>query len=158
MRVRRATHLDAATIAAVLGANLGDPSLFQQPEWRIRRQINDFVVAESGEQVVGCAAVHWHRPDNVEILAVAVAPDRQGIGVGKALIAACLGLTGAEHNVWLGTKKPGYFARFGFHPVSMWSLPIRVLLTKLRLVFEQPLARWLPALYGSHFMRHCRET
>jgi hypothetical protein len=55
---------------------------------------------------------------------------------------------------WLATAKPSYFARFGFQPISRFQLPIRVLWTKLRLIFQQPPARWLPALLGRHtFMR-----
>ncbi len=153
MIIRRAKPTDAPTIEHVLTANRADPSLFQQPLRRIRRQINDFVVAESGGEIVGCAALHWHRADNVEILAFAVLPEHHGAGIGKALMTACLEVTDGSGTVWLSTRKPGYFDRFGFRSVSMWSMPLTVLLTKVRLIFEQPLRRWLTAVTRSQFMR-----
>jgi len=56
--------------------------------------------------------------------------------------------------VWLGTAKPMYFARFGFTPISKWSLPFGVLVGKFMLVFDQPAGRWIPALAGRHtFMK-----
>ncbi len=154
MNVRRATPRDVDQIQRVLRANRHDISLFQQPLWRIRRDINDFVVAEADDgAVVGCSAVHWHTQDNAEILAVSVAPTHQGTGVGKALIAKCVEWAEGGGDVWLSTKKPGYFSRLGFRSISMWSLPLSVLLYKLRLVIEQPISRWIPALTRGSFMR-----
>src|SRR5262249_36696401 len=97
-----------------------------------------------------------HSAANAEILAVAVAPQLQQQGTGAALVRACIARASEQgvRFLWLATAKPGYFARFDFHPISRWSLPLRVLLHKLRLVFQQPLGRWLPALFGRHtFMR-----
>jgi len=158
LSLRPASLADVGAIRAILTANAKDRSLFQQPERQVRRTIGDFVVAE-GEPgaVVGCAALHWHRASNAEILAVAVDPDVHGKGVGAALLRACIDRArqrGVE-TLWLATAKPAYFARFGFHPISRWRLPLGVLLTKLGLIFQQPPARWLPALLGRHaFMRH----
>lgn len=157
-RFERAEIGDAAAIAATLAANRDDPSLFQQTEAWLRRRISDFVVVrDDSGAVVGCAEIAWHRPDNVEILAVAVAPAVHGRGVGTLLMRSCVSLALARNPhavLWLGTKKPEYFARFGFAVMSMWRLPIPVLLHKLRLVFQQPAGRWLPNLLGaSSFMR-----
>ncbi|HEY1693006.1 MAG TPA: GNAT family N-acetyltransferase [Polyangiaceae bacterium] len=144
----------------MLTANAGDRSLFQQPDHQVRRTIDDFLLAEGEEgRIIGCAALHWHRPANAEILAVAVEPELQGKGVGSALLRACIEHAAgkAAEFLWLATAKPGYFARFGFQPISRWRLPLVVLLTKLRLIFQQPPARWLPAIFGRHtFMRYAR--
>jgi N-acetylglutamate synthase-like GNAT family acetyltransferase len=78
MKIRRAERTDASAIYDVLRANLSEISLFQQPLWRVRKQINDFVVAEDETgDLMGCSAVHWHAPDNAEILAVSVASAHQ---------------------------------------------------------------------------------
>ena len=150
---RRATSRDAEAIHAVLTSNQDDLSLFQQPLWRVRRNINDFLLAEVDGVLVGCAALHWHRADNAEILAVSVAPGQQGRGVGRALIAECLAWAGSPRTLWLSTRKPDYFGRYGFRPVTKWSLPFGVLLAKVPLVFDQPVARWLPSMRRSQFMR-----
>lgn len=158
LALRQASLADVEAIRLLLTANAQDRSLFQQPDHQVRRTIGDFLIAEAEEGcVVGCAALHWHRASNAEILAVAVDPDLQGKGVGAALLRACIALSferGASF-LWLATAKPAYFARFAFHPISRWRLPIVVLLTKLRLIFQQPLGRWLPAIFGRHtFMRY----
>ncbi|MFF3223065.1 GNAT family N-acetyltransferase [Nocardia suismassiliense] len=154
--VRRARQADVEAIRRVLAANAADASLFQQSSGRIRRNLDDFVVALEAGRQVGCAALRHHSRTNAEILAVAVDPDAHGRGVGAMLVRACM--TEAESAgatfVWLATEKPDYFARFGFRPMSKWQLPLRIVLHKVRLVFEQPARRWLPALLGRHtFMR-----
>ncbi|WP_067540323.1 GNAT family N-acetyltransferase [Nocardia crassostreae] len=154
--VRRATRADVGAIRRVLAANAADASLFQQSGRRILRDLDDFVIAETGERPVGCAALHRHTRANAEILAVAVDPVAQNRGVGALLMQACL-TKAAESGaafVWLATAKPAYFARYDFRPISKWTLPPRVVLRKFRLVFEQPARRWVPALRGRHtFMR-----
>lgn len=140
----------------MLIANAADTSLFQQSHSRIRRDLNDFVVAVEAEQQVGCAALHHHTPANAEILAVAVDPTAHGRGVGAILMQACIidaARAGATF-VWLATEKPDYFARYGFRRMSKWQLPPRIVLRKLQLVSEQPVHRWLPALFGRHTFMH----
>jgi amino-acid N-acetyltransferase len=155
--VRPIAAADVPTILSILRANSADSSLFQQPERQVRKTLHDFLLAvDQAGETVGCAALHRHSPSNAEILAVAVVPTVQKRGVGATLMRACIDRS-VEQGVkflWLATAKPDYFARFDFRPISRWSLPFLVLLTKLRLVFQQPLARWLPALLGRHtFMR-----
>ncbi len=150
--MRRATAADVEAIHRLLVANAADVSLFQQSDDRIRRDLDDFVVAIEAGQQVGCAALHHHTRANTEILAVAVDPHAHGRGVGAALVRACMtdaARTGATF-VWLATGKPDYFARYGFRRMSKWRLPPRVVLRKVRLVLEQPMHRWLPALLGRH--------
>jgi amino-acid N-acetyltransferase len=140
-------------IHRILRANRGDRSLFQQPVWWLRRHVDEFVTAIDDQLgIIGCAQLHWHRPDNAEILAVAVVPALHRSGVGARLIQHCIELAREREPrvLWLATAKPGYFDRFGFRRVSRWRLPVAVLLYKLWLIFHQPVARWLPALFGRH--------
>jgi len=152
--VRRAVDADVPAILGVLRANRDDNSLFQQPEHQVKRTLGDFLVSVGpGDEVTGCAALHWHSSDNAEILAVAVSPGLQGQGVGGRLLKECVAeawRTNPDVQLWLATAKPGYFARFGFHPVSRFRLPAGVLWTKLRLILQQPAGRWIPAIAGRH--------
>jgi amino-acid N-acetyltransferase len=154
---RNARHEDVERIRGLLQSNLSEISLFQQPLRQVRRNLPKFVLAEdSNGSLVGCAQIHWFPRDIVEILAVAVHPDSQSQGIGSALMVRCIDslISQNTHLLWLATAKPGYFCRFGFEPMSKWELPFEVLRHKFFLVFQQPVLRWLPALFGRHtFMK-----
>jgi len=156
--VSSVTAKDVEAIVATIEANRDDPAMFLRSRSDVGQHVSDFIVAkESDGQVIGCAAVHKHTTFVTEILSVSVLPGFQGRRVGQLLVETALKKARAHGSVqsWLTTSKPGYFARLGFEPMSRWDLPVSVLLAKLRQVFTQPLARWLPALFGRFtFMEH----
>ncbi len=157
--VRAAVSADVEAIVAVLRANLADPSLFQRSAAEITAQLTEYLIAEERTgAIVGCAALHCYPDQSAELHSVAVLPNRQGLRLGEQLVRA--GLQRAAQRgvakVWLGTMKPGYFARFGFVPMWRWRIPLRIMWPKIKSVFTQPPARWLPALLGRHtfMVRH----
>lgn len=151
-----ADERDAEIIAELLRRNSSEPTLLLQPASRVRRHIEEFVIARAGADVIGCAQLHEHRPGFLEIMSVAVDPDYHGRGVGRACVQACVdrALARSPRLVWLATTSPGFFARVGFEPTSMWTIPFGVLLAKLGAVIAQPIARWPAAIFGGQtFMR-----
>src|SRR5262249_58547055 len=121
------------------------------------------VVRDPNGSVVACLGLHRDSKELAEVYGVAVLPDLQGRGIGTILMEKCKerAVAGRLKLLWLATVKPEYFVRYSFRPISRWSLPTSVLLRKLPLVFQQPIRRWLPALFGRHtFMtcdlRHCQ--
>lgn len=144
---------DEGGIRAVLAANRGDRFLFQRSQYNIAAHIGDFAVARDRDgSVLGCAALHEYSRRLAEILSVAVLPELHGHGIGAALVKECE-RRAAERGigrVFLATAKPDYFARLGYRRIAMWSLPARVLLEKLRPVFQQEGSRWWPALAGRY--------
>jgi amino-acid N-acetyltransferase len=157
--VGSASEADLPGISTALHANKSDPSLFQRSEADIRKHLADFLVVrnETGA-VIGCAALHRHSQDLAEILSVAVLPVVQGTGVGTRLVEECLIRAEQEglKTVWLATRKPQYFCRFGFRPISRWSLPSLVLLDKLGQVFCQAPRFWYPSLRGAQIFMERR--
>jgi amino-acid N-acetyltransferase len=149
---------EIVAISSLLAANRDDPGLFQESPAAIAEALEDFLVArtEQGE-TVGCAGLHRDTPELGEIYAVAVDPKRQGQGIGQQLMRACQEEASAKGilRLWLATIKPVYFERYGFQPISRWQLPASVLLRKLRMVFQQPAGRRLPALVGRHTFMCC---
>jgi amino-acid N-acetyltransferase len=139
-----------AGIAALLQANVADPSLFRRSVANLKRSINGFRVAVLDGKIVGCACLQFDLPDLAELATVAVDPSLQGQGIGHRLIAESLAFADEAgcRRLWLATLKPDYFVRFGFKPMSQWRLPLLVLLARLPKVFHQPLARWPTALLG----------
>ena len=90
--------------------------------------IRDYWVKEEKGKVAGCAALHISWDNLAEIKSVAVLKRRQGKGVGRELIEACLneavGL--GIKKVFMLTYKPEYFKKFGFKRVSHASLPHKI--------------------------------
>lgn len=149
--VAPATAGDVDAIYATIKANHHDPAMFLRSRSDLKRNISDFIVArDSDGRMLGCAALRAYSTTVAEILSVSVLPTCQGIGVGQLLVQEALVTAQARGflRLWLATSKPGYFTRLGFERISRWELPAAVLLAKLRQVFGQPLARWIPALFG----------
>lgn len=156
LRVSEAVAQEAEAIAALLRRNSAERTLLLQPAWRIRRQIDEFVVARTNAAIIGCAQLHEHRPGILEIMSVAVDPDQQGRGIGRACVRASVdrALARGPRLLWLATTSPGFFARLGFERTSIMTIPFGVLLAKLGAVVAQPPRRWPAALFGGQtFMR-----
>lgn len=158
--VKPAGESDAREIAAVLRANRADRTLLRRSEKDIGRHLTDFLVARGGTgRVVGCAALHDHGDGLGETLSLAVDPACQRLGIGSRLVRECISRAPGRGlpRLWLATAKADFFARFGFAPISMWSLPTWVLLAKLKMVLTQRPTYWLPAVFTRYtFMM--RET
>ena len=90
--------------------------------------VRDFLVCEEDGEVVGCLAMHVYWSDLAEIRSLAVREDRQGRGIGAALVEAALA---DARQLGLGrvfalTLATGFFERLGFERVAMESLPYKV--------------------------------
>jgi len=85
-RIRAARTVDLAGIAAIEAASFPDPWSGSQ----LRAHLADlFLVAEAGEALAGYLIAIVTGLE-AEILNVAIAPDRRGQGVGRALLRAAL--------------------------------------------------------------------
>lgn len=153
IEVERAMEDDAEDIARVLRRNAEVPTLILQSAATILRHIDEFVVVRGpDDRVVGCAQLRWHRPRIAEVMSVAVDPSRQGEGLGRVLVRACLERA-MQHQpdpelVWLATRKPRYFARMGFRAVPLLQVPPAILLGTLGLAIQQSPRRWLGTMLG----------
>ncbi len=159
--VATATEIDIERIVELLKANRHDPSMFVRSIKDVSKNIGDFIVArDSDGQMVGCAALHRYTSSEAEILSVAILPKRQGRGIGNMLTEKCIEMAKKQNvdHLWLATVKPAYFSRFGFVPFVRWKLPMAVLLSKLRQVLHQPMARWGPAILGQFTFMEYRKA
>lgn len=90
--------------------------------------LRDFWVAQEKNKIMGCCALHISWDDLVEIKSLAVAKNRQGKGVGRELVLACLDEAkkmGAKR-IFVLTYKPGYFKKFGFKRIKNADLPHKI--------------------------------
>jgi len=153
MIIGSATVEDVQAIVSIFVSNRSDPGLFQESEAGVRRNLGDFLVArDANGRVVACSGLHRDSAELAEVYGVAVLPELQGQGIGAMLMQKCKERAFASQLtcLWLATVKPEYFRRYSFCTISRWSLPTSVLLRKFRQVFEQPVQRWVPVLFGRH--------
>lgn len=90
------------------------------PDAGLADHVSTLLVARSGGDVVGCAALELHEPDAL-LRSVAVAPELRGRGLGERLTAAVLDLARARlaRRVYLLTETAaGFFPRFGFRTID----------------------------------------
>ncbi|MDD4979847.1 MAG: N-acetyltransferase [Candidatus Omnitrophica bacterium] len=90
--------------------------------------LRDFWVIEEGGKIIGCCALHISWEDLAEIKSLAVAKQKQGKGIGRELILACLNEARAlaARRIFVLTYQPGYFKKFGFKRVKNSALPHKI--------------------------------
>ena len=115
MTIRAAAEADQPTIRRLIKeANLNRMSL----NWP------HFVVAEEDGAIVGVGQVKAHGDGSRELASLAVVPERQGQGVGGALIEALLAREpGAVLHLTCRRQLQGYYERFGFRRLAPAEFP-----------------------------------
>ena len=87
------------------------------------------VVAEPADgAIVGCGALKIYSGELAEVAGLAVRRDRQGVGLGRALLEALL-TQARDHGlarVFALTRKPEFFLRLGFVPAEKEQFPEKV--------------------------------
>lgn len=112
--LRQATAADQAAITALIrAARLNPLSL----DWQ------RFVVADEGGQVVGAGQVKLHGDGTREMASIAVAPDRQGAGIGSAIVATIIALEPSPLYLYCAEYNEGYYVRFGFRALAPAEMP-----------------------------------
>jgi len=121
MQVRRARTRDVAAIRALVDTFAADRRLLSKATVVLYEDVQEFRVAvDAAGEVVGCGALHVMWEDLAEVHTVAVAPGRQGEGIGAALLSALLdqarelGIT----RVFCLTFETDFFAHHGFHVID----------------------------------------
>ncbi|GLP95984.1 argininosuccinate lyase [Paraferrimonas sedimenticola] len=95
----------------------------------VLRDILDFAVAQSGDQVVGCASLYIYGTGLAELRSVAIDTDYQGHGQGKALVDYMLNKARELElkRLIVLTRAPEFFAKMGFVDTDKDSLPEKVM-------------------------------
>ena len=120
-RIETARPDDADDVVRLLEQN-------SLPPEGLRDHVATTLVAREAGSIVGSAALEVY-PEGALLRSVAVAPGRQGQGLGHALTEAALRLA-ADLNVpavyLLTTTAEGYFPQFGFEPIARADVPASV--------------------------------
>ena len=118
MELRRAIERDAPAIRALIDLYVADGTLLPRTDEFIAAHADHFVVAVRGGRVVGCAHLDEYAPSLAELRSLAVAPDAQGMGVGRALVAAVeeLARRRGYGTVFAVSNDEEFFRKYGFLP------------------------------------------
>ena len=118
MEIRRATERDAPAIRALIDLYVADGTLLPRTEEFIAAHADHFIVAVRGGRVVGCVHLDEYAPSLAELRSLAVAPDAQGMGVGRSLVAAVEDLARRRgyRTVFAVSNDEEFFGKYGFFP------------------------------------------
>lgn len=120
-RVRPAVMADLPTVERLLAES-------DLPLDGVRLAFATFVVAESGDEIIGVAGLEV-RDEDALLRSVAVHPAWRSHGVGRALVTRVISdaeARGLRALYLLTTTAERYFPNFGFHAVSRDEVPSSV--------------------------------
>ena len=118
--VRRAVTRDVAFIRRMVDNYTLDGRLLAKAWVNLYEDVQEFLVADSAGDVIGCGALHVMWEDLAEVRTLAVDPDHLRSGVGSAILesliaqARTLGL----RRVFCLTFETSFFARHGFREIE----------------------------------------
>jgi N-acetylglutamate synthase-like GNAT family acetyltransferase len=113
--IRPATQADQPTIRRMIRAAGINPMSLKWP---------NFLVAEEGGMTIGIGQVKRHGDGSLELASLAVVPDRQGQGIGSALVRELI----AHHedtvlHLTCRSQLQAYYERFGFRRLQRAEFP-----------------------------------
>jgi amino-acid N-acetyltransferase len=118
--LRPARTGDVRAIRRLVDANVRSGRLLDKPTVTLYEDIQEFVVADRADAVVGCGALHVMWEDLAEIRTVAVDESCQGEAVGGLIVEALLARARqvGVSRVFVLTFAVPFFASLGFEKIS----------------------------------------
>jgi amino-acid N-acetyltransferase len=114
--VRTAVQADVPALEAFIKPFVDARKLLPRTYDELHELLANFFVAEINGQIVGCAALEIYSWKLAEIRSLAVAPETQGMGVGRKLVQACVERAHERNilEVMAITSADGFFMSCGF--------------------------------------------
>jgi len=128
MVVRKARLADIHDLLQLINDYAANGIMLPRTEFEMSENIRDFTVVYSGNQLLGCGALHFYTPTSAEVRSLAVDPNSKSQGLGR-LIVQSLEAEAAEnglHALFAFTYVPGFFRKLGFRTVERGELPLKV--------------------------------
>lgn len=126
--IEKAAIEDAPEIAAMINRFASREIVLPRSLNDVYENLRDFFVWREDGEILACAALHITWRGLGEVRSLVVGEERQGTGVGTALVESCL----AEARelgmvrVFVLTYVPEFFERFGFVRVAKEELPHKI--------------------------------
>ena len=162
--IRTATTADVPGIKSLVDRYTASRHLLAKATVTLYEDVQEFVVAQAGDEVVGCGALHVMWKDLAEVRTLAVHPSVAGRGVGGALLEALLARADAlgVEKVFCLTFEKEFFGRRGF--VEIDGTPVtHEVFNQLLQSYDEGVAEFLdlervkPNTLGNHRMLRIRK-
>ncbi len=127
--VRKAREADIPAIHALLKIYSDRKIVLPRSEADILHYLANFTVAEEAGKLVGCVAVRDFGNNLLEVRSLAVLPEKQGAGIGRAMVQACIERLRGERpffRLFALTYQEGFFHRLGFRTVTREHFPEKI--------------------------------
>ncbi len=120
MQIRPAKTGDVRAIRGMVDSYAPDGRLLSKATVTLYEDVQEFLVAVSGDDVVGCGALHVMWEDLAEVRTLAVHPDFRRSGVGSKILAAQLDRARSLgiKRVFCLTFETEFFGRHGFSEIE----------------------------------------
>lgn len=128
VEIRRAHIADVPPTVALVERFAGRGEILPRSIGDMYQTVREWVVAEQAGEIAGCGSLVILWADLAEIRSLVVAPEVQGIGIGRQLVTALLAQA-AELEIPLVfalTRKAGFFLKLGFEVVPREGLPRKI--------------------------------
>lgn len=118
--VRPARTSDVAAIRGLVDVYADDRRLLSKATVTLYESVPEFLVAQDGDAVVGCGALHVLWEDLAEVRTLAVAPESRGQGVGSQLLESLIGRARdlGVNRLFCLTFEVDFFAAHGFETIE----------------------------------------
>jgi len=125
--VRKAVMHDIPAILGLINGYAARGIMLPRTEFEMSEAIRDFTVVLSGDELLGCGALHFYSPSVGEIRSLAVAEQAKTHGVGRLLVEALVeeANTYELDAVFAFTYVVGFFNKVGFEVVERGVLPLK---------------------------------
>jgi amino-acid N-acetyltransferase len=127
LTARKAVMRDIPAILDLINGYAAQGLMLPRTEFETSEAIRDFTVVTSGDQILGCGALHFYSPTVGEIRSLAVAEQAKTHGVGRRVVEALIeeAHTYALDAVFVFTYVVGFFNKLGFEVVERGVLPLK---------------------------------
>jgi len=132
--VRPAVLADVPDLERLMAPYVATGDLLPRSNYDLCRHIKEYVVAEApgggggGGEIVGCGSLKLYSRALAEVAGLAVRPDWQGTGVGRAMLEQLVAEARAHGlaEVLALTRKPTFFQKLGFVAAEREHFPLKV--------------------------------
>ena len=128
MTIRQATMSDVDQMLEIVNQYAQQGLMLPRTKLSVCENLQSFVVAHDGQDVLGVAGLHILWEDLAEIRSLAISENAKGMGVGKRLVLhlveQCKKL--GINRVLALTYQKEFFDKCGFHIVAKETLPQKV--------------------------------